>query len=614
MFSYLSKFLYVLPAGKRSLALLAVLFLLVSLLEVFGIGAIGPFISLASNPQTISQMPWLHQIYVRSTFQSENQFLAFLGGLIVALFLIKSYVHWRVNTYIFRFSFQQRAQLCQKLLQSYLEAPYSFHLSNSSSKSIQSIIQLTGQFSGTILITLLVETSNLIVIVSLTTLLFVANSIAVLVVLSILLPLFLLFHFFRNKIRKWGQEVGEANEAMIRIVNHSLGGIKETRIIGCEPYFQKQITKEANRLANAMTGFFSFKILPRTIVETMLVLGLVGFTSISLILYQNLEALLPVLGVFTVASLRMIPAITGSIKGASTLRNSTYTLDRLYFEFKEIEAFQKNTSHRNLLPENTGLQEREELPFRDRIILNSISYRYPDTNENALKNISLVLEKGESIAFIGKSGAGKTTIVDVILGLLVPQQGDIQLDGVSIYQNLRAWQNLIAYIPQSIFLIDDTIERNIAFGVSDEAIDSEKVETAIQAAQLQDLVAELPEGIKTSVGERGVRLSGGQRQRIGIARAIYHDRPILILDEATSALDNETESLVSQAIESLAGVKTTIAIAHRLSTIQNSDRIYLMEKGEIIKSGTFEDVMQDTNWQNDGNSSSEFSSNSTVNL
>ncbi|WP_139240489.1 ABC transporter ATP-binding protein [Geitlerinema sp. PCC 9228] len=598
MSAYLSKFLYVLPAGKRSLVMLVVLFLLVSLLEVFGIGSIGPFISLASNPQTISQTPWLHQIYLQTGFQNETHFLGFLGLLIVAIFILKSYVHWRVNVHIFRFSFQQRAELCRQLLQAYLEAPYSFHLSNSSAKSIQNVIQFTGQFSGTILITFLVELSNLTIVLFLTALLFIANSIAVVMVLSILLPLLLLFHHFRQKIKQWGQEVGEANASMIRIVNHSLGSIKETRIIGCEPHFQGQISQQANRLADAMTGFFSFKILPRLMIETMLVLGLVGFTSISLIVYQNLESLLPVLGIFTVASLRMVPAITGLVKGASTLRNSTYTLDRLYLEFKEIESFQKEAVSQFSVAMNTRSREnyqKKNLTFRDRIVLDGVSYRYPEANEHALSDISLTLQKGESIAFIGKSGAGKTTLVDVILGLLLPQQGDIQVDDTSIYQNLRSWQNLIAYIPQSIYLIDDTIERNIAFGVPDEAIDGEKVEKAIQAAQLQDLIAELPEGMKTSVGERGVRLSGGQRQRIGIARAIYHDRPILILDEATSALDNETENLVSEAIESLAGVKTTIAIAHRLSTIQNCDRIYLMEKGKIVKSGTYQEVVEATN-------------------
>jgi ABC-type bacteriocin/lantibiotic exporter with double-glycine peptidase domain len=223
--------------------------------------------------------------------------------------------------------------------------------------------------------------------------------------------------------------------------------------------------------------------------------------------------------------------------------------------------------------------------------LENITYHYSDTLEPAIKNISLTIKKGQSIALIGKSGSGKTTLVDIILGLLKIESGDIWVDGVSIYSNLRCWQNLIGYIPQSIFLIDDTIERNIAFGVPDHLIDYEKLDKAIQAAQLTELIEQLPNGIKTSVGERGVRLSGGQRQRVGIARALYHDREILVLDEATAALDNETESMVSESIRALSGTKTMIIIAHRLTTVKHCDRVYMLEKGCIVKSGSYQEVV-----------------------
>ena len=202
-----------------------------------------------------------------------------------------------------------------------------------------------------------------------------------------------------------------------------------------------------------------------------------------------------------------------------------------------------------------------------------------------------MLHKGQSIALIGKSGAGKTTLVDLVLGLLAPQSGDILVDGKSVYRNLRAWQDLIGYIPQSIFLIDDTLERNIAYGVPDEQIDAERLRQSIEAAQLKDLVEHMPEGVKTRIGEQGMCLSGGQRQRVGIARALYHEREILVLDEATSALDNETEHLVTEAIRALSGKKTMIIIAHRLSTVEHCDRIYLMENGQIVKSGTYQEVV-----------------------
>jgi len=223
-----------------------------------------------------------------------------------------------------------------------------------------------------------------------------------------------------------------------------------------------------------------------------------------------------------------------------------------------------------------------------------VTYRYPEASELSLDQISFKIKKGESIALIGKSGAGKTTLVDVILGLLDLESGDIKVDGVSIYENLRSWQNLVGYIPQSIFLTDDTIERNIAFGVPDDQIDQGRLYKAIAAAQLEELVEQLPDGIKTGVGERGLRLSGGQRQRIGIARALYHEREILVLDEATAALDNETESRVTAAINSLAGTKTLIVIAHRLSTVENCDRIYMLEKGQVVKSGSYQEVVLET--------------------
>jgi ABC-type multidrug transport system fused ATPase/permease subunit len=233
----------------------------------------------------------------------------------------------------------------------------------------------------------------------------------------------------------------------------------------------------------------------------------------------------------------------------------------------------------------------EILPFQDELVIDNVFYRYPNTTMDSLQGINLRVKKGESVAFIGKSGAGKTTLVDVILGLLEATSGDIRVDGQSIYQNLRAWQNNLGYIPQSIFLTDESLKQNIAFGVPVAAIDDARIQKAIVAAQLTDLVAQLPQGLDTPVGERGVRLSGGQRQRVGIARALYHERDVLVLDEATSALDTDTEKLVTEAIASLSGSKTLFIIAHRLSTVEKCDRLYLLDQGKIVKSGTYAEVV-----------------------
>jgi len=285
----------------------------------------------------------------------------------------------------------------------------------------------------------------------------------------------------------------------------------------------------------------------------------------------------------------MIPASSQILNAVGRMRAMSYALDMLYKDLKEIEAYGVPTAQ--LMPVSDGRLARQAASKFDKSVsLQDVTFYYPNTDEPAIENISLDIRKGESIALVGKSGSGKTTLVDIILGLLNPSSGDILVDGQSVYSDLRAWQNLLGYIPQSIFLTDETIAQNIAFGIPKDEIDYDRVTMAVKAAQLEDLIEQLPEGLETMVGERGMRISGGQRQRVGIARAIYHGREILVLDEATSALDPETERLVSEAIDSLAGDKTLIIIAHRLSTIENCDRVYQLDQGRIQKVGSYREV------------------------
>lgn len=600
MIEYLSKFLYVLPARKQRLIPLLLSFVLVSVLETFGIGLIGPFINLAMNPSSVTDVPVLYRIYSYLEIDSPIRFIATLGLLIVVVFCVKSFISWRVQVYVFKFSFKQKGELAIRLMHAYLTAPYTFYLDKNSANIVQNVVSETHTFSASILITLLTSISNFTIVLSLSALLFATNLVAVLAILCLLLPLIFMFHSFRDRIETWGKRLSQSNEAMIRTINHGLGGVKETKVIGCEHYFENQIAAQANDYAQAASAFYAFKISPRVIVETILVLFLVGFTSIYLIVNQNIESLTATLSVFALASIRLIPAISNLTSGLSILRNCSYPLNKLYHDLKTLERVENNdkqafaTSY--IIDSASGLAEsRPELALNDKIVLDRVGYRYPSAAEPALQNVSLTIKKGESVAFIGKSGAGKTTIVDVILGLLQPNTGDISIGDRSIYKNLRAWQNLVGYIPQSIFLVDDTIERNVAFGVPDRLIDSDRLVRAIEAAQLTEVVANLPDGLKTEVGERGVMLSGGQRQRVGIARALYHEREILILDEATAALDNETESLVTEAIKSLSGTKTMIIIAHRLTTIEHCDRVYLMDKGRVVKSGSYQEVVLNDN-------------------
>lgn len=597
---YLKNFLYVISAKRNELILIVFLFLTISLLDAVGIGLVGPFVSLAVNPGMIYGNPILSTLYQSFSISSSSQFIALLGLFIICIFYFKSFFYYQIQNYVYKFCYGQQVKLRLRLMNTYLSLPYTFHLRTNSAHLLQTIGPETDKFIYSIAIPLLNSVSNAFILVVLLLLLAKTDLVATVSILGLLFISILPFHYFRHRVAHWGKEGVEANTETLRVVNDAVGGLKETKVIGCEGYFQDQLKAQVNKYARSASRFHVFQLLPRIVVETLLITFVVGFVSISLLSGQRSEDLVSILGVFAIASIRLMPSASQLIHSMGLLRNNKATLDRIYLDLKELEKPENlhsgqhsrsavNKAYKDMPSSFYGAAET--LTFNNEISVEKLNYCYPGVHENALKDISLTIRKGESIALIGKSGAGKTTLVDVLLGLLVPQDGDIKVDGYSAYHSLRSWQNLIGYIPQSIFLTDDTIERNIALGVPDDEIDAERLDKAIHLAQLSDFIRELPQGIKTRVGEHGTMLSGGQRQRIGIARALYHEREILVLDEATSALDNETESLISEALRQLSGTKTMIIIAHRLTTVEHCDRIYQMEKGQIVRCGVYQEVI-----------------------
>ncbi|MDJ0702072.1 MAG: ABC transporter ATP-binding protein [Leptolyngbyaceae cyanobacterium MO_188.B28] len=596
MWQYSRKFLYILGERKKALGLLVAFIFLNSILEMLGIGLIGPFIALATQPNIINNTPWLNWTYEAFNFTSASQFVIASAGFILIIFYIKSFFSFKVRQYIFWFGLSHQGELRTRLLDSYLRMPYAFHLKNNTAFLIQSIVNETDTFCNGTLLQILNATVSLVMMVALVGLLLVTDAVATLIISLILLLAFGLVVHFRRQLSSWGKTSSTSKAEMIRIINHGLGGLKETRVIGCEPYFEEQLKCQAQRYADACSSLMSFGLIPRLLIEALVITFILGLASTSLIMGRDPGSLVATLGVFGVVAIRLMPVATQLTSGLTKLKSSSYVVHKLHYDLKEIARYKKDLGQELLLqpqaPEQQGLVA---FPFEHKVELDRVSFQYEGAKEMALNQVNLTLNKGESIAFIGKSGAGKTTLVDLILGLLSPESGDIQVDDQSIYRDLRAWQNLLGYIPQSIFLIDDTLERNVAFGVPDDQIDSERLQRSIEAAQLSDLIERLPDGINTRIGERGVCLSGGQRQRIGIARALYHEREILVLDEATSALDTETEELVTEAIKSLSGNKTMIIIAHRLTTVEHCDRIYVMEKGAIVNSGSYKEVVLDGN-------------------
>jgi ABC-type multidrug transport system fused ATPase/permease subunit len=598
MVQYLSRFFYVFAASRRRMMILVVGAIVASVFEAIGIGMVGPFIALVTNPNFLTQYPFIPSLFAAVGLgdlikESPQLILPIFGFAVVSVTYLKAFLSFSVQRYIFQFSYAQRGKLFGRLLRTYSRAPYMFHLSRNSSELIQKMVNETEQFTSTVVIPQLFIVSNACVITAIITLLIFVNSMAMLIVTGMFLVAFALLQSFKHKIARWGRDRSESFESTIRIINHTLGGIKEVRVLGCESYFEDQANQENRVYASSTAAFTAFNNLPRYALEAFLVTFLVAFTFIYLKINPNsAETLSSVLGIFALASIRMLPALITLVGSISNVRYAKHCLDNMYHDLKELERIEAEA----IRAEQREKADRQNgfLPtmrFKDTVHLNQIVYQYPNAAEASLKGVSLSLKRGESIGIIGRSGAGKTTLVDVILGLLAPDSGDITVDGASVYPDIRAWQNMIGYVPQNIFIIDDTLERNIAFGVPDHLIDREQLARAIEVAQLEELVDLLPEGLNTVLGERGTRLSGGQRQRVGIARVIYHDRQILVLDEATSALDSETELLVSEAVKRLGGIKTLIIIAHRLSTIEHCDRIYMMERGQVVKSGSYEEVV-----------------------
>ncbi len=592
MTQFLSKFLYILQGKHKSLVLMLLLFLLTSCLEVISIGVIGPFIALATNPKAIEQNVWLKTIYNQLHLTSEIQFLIVIGLVVVALFYVKAFVSFTAQKNVFEFGFSQQAELSARLMQAYLRAPYTFHLSRNSASLIQNINNETERFTNGLMMPLLTSISNSIIILALICLLLRTNVLAVVIIAIVLLLAFMIVYSLKDRLKRWGKESSEARTEIIRTINHGLGGLKETKVIGCEPYFESQMQKYVNKFGVTSALAVGFTNLPRFMIEAFLITFLILFTIIFVVSnQQDSQNLSSVLGIFALASIRLLPAINNVVTSITGIRYASFSLDQIYFDLKEVENLQEEQIGLYQFKDNFSSGSNGEILFSSHVSLEEITYRYPNAARSSLESVSLTLKKGQSIGLIGQSGAGKTTLVDVILGLLMPQSGNIMIDGVSIYSNIRSWQNLIGYVPQSIFLIDDTLEKNIAFGVPEHLIDRQRLLKAVEAAQLLDLIGQLPHQLKTKVGERGVLLSGGQRQRVGIARALYHEREILVFDEATAALDNETEALVTESIRSLSGIKTMIIIAHRFSTIEHCDCIYRLERGRVIQSGSYREVV-----------------------
>lgn len=552
-----------------------VLILIGSFMELLGVSVFLPFIQVMMEPERIQGEAYLRYFYDLLHFQSTDHFLIALGALICIVYLLKNTYLTVMQNAMLKFSYTTRMQLATKLLTTYMAEPYTFHLNRNISELQRSLQYDTMQFMQLINSALQVLAEIAVVICLGVYLVYTSPTISV-VILGLIVVCVGLFVMIS---KKYSQKIGAQNEAynaqLYQWINQSLGGIKEVKVLNREKFFVDSYKDVYRKLIRGAKNNEMLAAIPKYILETVCIIGMI-IAVIGKLLWgrRDMTAFMMQISAFAVAAFRLLPSVGKINAYFNNIMYSLPSLDLIYKDLKEIE---------NFVPEDTAKKDVELWHLESSIKLNEISYAYAGTDKNILENVNLTIHKGETVALIGSSGAGKTTLADVFLGLLIPQNGAILVDGKNIYENMDSWHHMLGYIPQTIYLSDDTIRNNVAFGIKQEDIDEKAVIEALKKAQLYDFVQTLDQGLETFVGDRGVRLSGGQRQRIGIARALYYDPEVLVLDEATSALDTETETAVMEAIDSLKGHKTMVIIAHRLSTIRNADSIYEVTNGNAIK-------------------------------
>lgn len=558
------------PSERKSTVVLLVLMFIGTGLEILGVGLVIPALALLTQADYATKFPAIGPIL--HTLGNPSQEILVIGGMLtlVAIYVIKAIFFTFLAWYQTRVAFGMRAEWSRRLFSVYLHQPYTFHLQRNSAQLVHNAFNQVDQFTSAIFIpgmTLLIES---LVFLGLSTMLMTVEPLGTMVLVSVLAAVGWTFvRITRARIARWGEASLLHEGSRFRHLMQGLSGAKDVKLLGRESEFLDQYHAHNLQSARMSQLQSTLQQLPRLWLELLAVTGLASLVLIMLAQGRALAVILPTLGLFAAAAFRLMPSVNRVLGNIQVLKFGLPIIDNLHAEL-------------NLPTPEAHTRISSQPPFQHTLELRHVIYAYTGAAAQALDDITLAIQCGESVGFIGSSGAGKSTLVDILLGLLTPDTGEVRVDGCNIQTSLRHWQDQIGYVPQTIFLTDDTLRRNVAFGLPDAQINEAAVHKAIRAAQLEEFVAALPAGLDSVVGERGVRLSGGQRQRIGIARALYHDPAVLVLDEATSALDTATESGVMEAVRALQGAKTVIIVAHRLSTVQHCDRLYRLENGRLV--------------------------------
>ena len=558
---------------KAKIIVLLVAIVIGAMLETLALSLISPFISILLDNTMIETNQFVKFAYDLLGFSSTGAFLALLAFLLAGVYVFRGVYLYAVSKLQYRFIARRQSNLSGELLKKILDYPYLYHSGKNLAELQRIIISDVSSMFTLVTSMLLMLTDFFMTLFIVVFLAIVSPLMTLCVVLMSVLCVILYLKVFRRQVRAAGDKSRDAQIGMNKAVNQALGGIKEVKVLRREGFFHSIFKKSSDSYVKHYTQYRALDAVPRLVIESVCFGGAFIIIGALIIGGADIAALVPQLSVFVLAAFRLLPAVSRQVNMLNLVIYYRSSVDAVY-----KSLFEEDDASAELAPPET------ELPadVLD-IIVSDVTFQYPNTPAPVLKDISLTIPDKKSVAFVGSSGEGKTTLADIILGVLTPEAGGVFYAGKSVHHSFGEWSRNVGYIPQQIYLLDESILENVAFGIEREDVDVEQVWHTLEQAQLSDFVRSLPGGLDTVVGDRGIRLSGGQRQRIGIARALYNNPSVLVLDEATSSLDTETEKAVMEAIEKFQGDKTMIIIAHRLSTIENCDIIYRVEDGDVVR-------------------------------
>lgn len=566
---------------KHQLVLLGIMIFIGGFLETLGVSTMIPVVTVLLTPEKVQEYidkyDFLDRICAALHITSVNQVAVSLLLLLMAVYVIKNvyllFLVYRQNTFIT----QNRNNMISRVMAEFLNRPYEqylgadiptvFRITDSDIPQTFSLMLALLSLASEVVVSCLIFLVLLIQNVRMTLFVMLVFGVLTLVIVKVLKPRL-------NRIGARNQAI-QSRIAKWRI--QATYGLKDVKVLNREEFFVRNYYETGKTGANVARSYAVLNNTPRLLIETIFIVSMLSYIAVYINGGGDVSEMMTTIATFGVAAIRVLPSVN---RINTYITEIAYTTPSLNFVYENLQQGMKTDA---MLAERRANSQKEKLKLDDRIELNHISFHYPDSDKNIFTDAHMVVPKGKSVGIMGSSGAGKSTIVDILLGLLHAQEGQITCDGVDIFKNYESWLAQIGYIPQSIYLIDESIRENIAFGIDADKIDEKRIWEVLEEAQLKEFIEELPEGLDTTIGDRGIRLSGGQRQRIGIARALYHDPEILVFDEATSALDNETEAAVMEAVNSFHGKKTMVIIAHRLNTIEKCDIIYKVENEKIVE-------------------------------